>query len=374
MVAAKSELLSTIHKIGPLFAETAAENDAHATFVEKNFAVLRENKLFSACVPQELGGGGASHSEMCRALRELAAYCGSTALSFSMHQHLVLAQLWNHLHGNPGKAVLEKVAGSELVLISTGGRDWLESNGTMEQVEGGYHVNAFKAFASGCPAGNLLVTSAQYDDPKEGAQVLHFAVPLNAEGVTIKDDWDTLGMRATGSNSVVLEKTFIPEEAVVVRRPRGMFNPMFCVIATVALPVFMAPYVGVAEKAAAIARREAAKRKDDPAIPYLLGEMENALTIAQLAHDSMVANADDCKFDNTVENANAALVRKTIISKAVRKTVDKALEAAGGSAYFRRVGLEQLVRDSFASQFHPLPEKKQTHFSGRLALGLDPVV
>lgn len=314
-----------------MFAETADVNDAGDISVAKNFEVLKEEKLFSASVPGDLGGGGVPHSEMCDAIRELAGYCGSTALSFSMHQHIVLAQVWNHLHGNPGKAVLEKVAGGELVLISTGGRDWLESNGTMEQVEGGYHVSAFKAFASGCPAGNVLVTSAQYDDPKEGEQALHFPVLLAAKGVTIKNDWRTMGMRATGSNSVVLEKVFVPEGAIVARRPRGVFNPMWCMIATVALPVFMGACLGVAEKAAAIARQEAAKRKDDPAIPYLLGEMENSLTTAQIAHQSMVAIADDCNFENRVENASAALVRKTIMAKAVREAADKALEAAGRS-------------------------------------------
>ena len=369
----RKDLLAVIDKIGPQFAQKAAEHDENDTFVADNYSVLKEHNLLSACVPEEMGGGGVTHGEICRALRELAHYCDSTALALSMHTHVVLAQLWNHLHGKPGRAVLEKVAASELVLVSTGGRDWLDSNGDMEAVDGGYRVTARKFFASGCPAGNVVVTSARFENPKEGKQVLHFPVPMSAEGVSIVQDWKAMGMRATGSNSVVFDKVFVPEEAVVARRAQGDFNPMWSMIATVALPVFMSPYVGLAEAAAAIAIKEAARRKDDPAVPYLLGEMENSLTVAQMALEGMIANANDCDFEVSIEKANAALVRKTIAAKAVRETVDKALEAAGGSAFFRKVGLERLVRDSYAAQFHPLPEKKQQLFTGRLALGLDPI-
>src|SRR3546814_3651368 len=72
--------------------------------------------------------------------------------------------------------LLEKVAADEAILVSTGANDWLESNGRMERVEGGFKVTATKPFASGAPGGDLLVTSAAYDDPREGAQVLHFPV------------------------------------------------------------------------------------------------------------------------------------------------------------------------------------------------------
>jgi acyl-CoA dehydrogenase len=39
----------------------------------------------------------------------------------------------------------------------------------------------------------------------------------------------------------------------------------------------------------------------------------------------------------------------------------------------RAAGIERLLRDAYASQFHPLPERKQQEFTGRLQLGLDPV-
>lgn len=369
----QDDFLATIDELGGRFAARAAEHDADDRFVAENVAALRERRVYSAQVPRELGGGGVTHRQMCTALRALARHCGSTALTLSMHQHLVAAQAWNHRHGKPGKKLLERVAAGETVLVSTGANDWLDSSGRVERVDGGYRVSARKPFASGSPAGELLVTSAPYEDPVEGWQVLHFATPLAAAGVRVEDDWRTLGMRGTGSNTIVLEGVFVPEDGISLRRPRGRFHPAWSVILTVAMPLITSVYVGIAEAAAAIARERARRRGGDPSLPYLLGELENHLATAQMAVDAMVALADDGDFEPSVERASAVLVRKTIAVRAAIATVEKALEATGGAGFYRGAGLERLLRDVHAGPFHPLPEKRQVLFTGRVALGLDPV-
>jgi acyl-CoA dehydrogenase len=203
--------------------------------------------------------------------------------------------------------------------------------------------------------------------------VLHFPVPFAAEGVSLGDDWDTLGMRATGSHTVVLDNVFVPEESVVLRRPRAEYHMAWNTILTVAMPLIMSAYTGVAEAAAELAIGQAAKREGDPAAPFFLGELTNILTTAQLAADDMVRIANDYDFEPAIETANAILVRKTIVAKSVLATAQKALEISGGAGFFRRFKLERLVRDAHAAQFHPLQEKRQHHFTGRLALGRDPV-
>lgn len=367
------DLRNLVHEIGPGFAEVAASHDEADAFVHENYEVLKQHRVFSAMVPAELGGGGASHSEMAAFLRTLAGYCGSTALALSMHQHLIAAAVFNYRNDRPGWKVLEKVAANEMVLVSTGANDWMESNGEVERTDGGYLVTARKPFASGSPGADMLVTSAPYEDPAEGWQVLHFPVPFAAKGVSGLDDWRTLGMRATGSQTVALDKVFVPDEAVVLRRPRGEYHPVWNVVLTVALPLVMSAYVGVAEAAARIATAAARKRRDGPETPYLLGEMTNALTTAQMAVDAMVAIADDWNFAPTAETANEILVRKTICANAVLATVEKAMETAGGAGYYRKAGLERLLRDVHAARYHPLQEKRQHNFTGRLALGLDPI-
>jgi alkylation response protein AidB-like acyl-CoA dehydrogenase len=101
--------------------------------------------------------------------------------------------------------------------------------------------------------------------------------------------------------------------------------------------------------------------------------MENSLSTAQVAVDSMISITNDYGFEPLVENANAILIRKTIAARACVATVEKALEAYGGAGYFRSAGLERLLRDVHGAQFHPLSEKKQQSFTGRISMGLDPV-
>jgi len=369
----KMTILETIDAVGPEFAEQAAANDTGDAFARSNFETIRSHKMFSAMVPEELGGGGVSHSEMCAAIRKLATYCGVTALTYSMHSHLIAAAVFNYRNDKPGKPLLEKVAGGELMLISTGAGDWLSSNGEMTKVDGGFKLNARKNFASGVVMGDVMVTSSTYNDPLEGWQVLHFPVSMSADGVSVLDNWQVMSMRATGSNSIVLKDVFVPEEAVVLRRPKGEYHPVWNTILNVAMPLIMSAYMGVADQAAALARKFAHGKEYDGQLPYLLGEMENALTTAEIAWESMVAKANNGNFEANLETTNETLKRKTIVANAVMEVTHKALESTSGAGYHRALGMERLLRESLAGQYHPLQEKRQHHFSGRIAMGLDPV-
>src|SRR5438046_1879756 len=78
--AARTDWVAVARELGPGFASRAPAYDANDSFVAENYRELKEHRVFSAGVPAELGGGGASHAEMCAMLRELARHCGSTAL------------------------------------------------------------------------------------------------------------------------------------------------------------------------------------------------------------------------------------------------------------------------------------------------------
>jgi alkylation response protein AidB-like acyl-CoA dehydrogenase len=376
----RTDWVDVARRLGARFAERAAEHDEQDRFVAQNYEEMKEARLFSAGVPADLGGGGASHRELCALLRELAHGCGSTALALAMHTHLLAATVWRLRQGQPVEPLLRRIAAEQIVLVSTGASDWLDSSGRAERVEGGYRVTARKVFGSGSPAGTLAITSAVYDDPAEGPVVLHFPVPLAAEGVRVLDNWRAMGMRATGSNDLLFENVFVPDASVSLRRPKGKWHPFYNVVSAVAMPLIMSVYLGVAEAAADLALGLARKKGDqdgrgggDPHAPYLIGEMDNALVTAQLAVQGMVELCDDYAFEPSVQTANAIFIRKTIAANACIATVEKALELAGGGAFFRSAGLERLLRDVHGAQFHPLQEKRQLLFTGRVALGLDPI-
>jgi alkylation response protein AidB-like acyl-CoA dehydrogenase len=362
--------MAIVRQLGPGFAARAAGHDADDSFVADSYAELRAQRLFSAGVPVELGGGGASQAELAEVLRVLATYCSSTALALSMHTHQVLIPTWRWRHERaPVDAFLRRVAAEELVLVSSGGSDWIAGSGTAEKVDGGYRITARKVFSSGAPAGDLLMTMAIYDDPKDGPTVLHFAIPLSAPGVKIQDTWRTLGMRGTGSHDTVLEDVFVPDAAIGVRRPAGQWSLPMHITAALALPLIYAVYVGAAEAARALALDVAARRRDDPTVQRLVGEMENELTAAQLSLRHMLAVAADGPMG--VETTNQVLIGRTLVAHAAIKTVERAMEVAGGPGFFRSLGLERLFRDVQGARYHPVREPAQVVYTGRLALGLD---
>jgi acyl-CoA dehydrogenase len=370
----ENKYISIIRELGPGFASRAAIHDAEGSFVAENYELLRRHKLFSAAVPTELGGGGASHTEICGMIRELARYDGSTALAFSMHSHLLAALVWRHQHQltPPSEPVLRKIAAEELVLVSTGGSDWLEGSGTAVKVEGGYSISGRKVFSSGSPGGNLLLTTAVYDDPEGGPVVLHVAVNMKGDGVTILEDWNTMGMRGTGSNSVVLEDIFVPEAGVSLRRPQGKWHPFFDVISPLVWPLVMSAYVGVAEGARDLAVSGSVKKQQDPGVQYLIGEMDTQLTGAQLALERMMEIAAE-DYKPSIHLSNQVYQYKTIAVKNSIKAVEKAMIVLGGASFFRSVGLERAFRDIQGARFHPFQEHQQYVFSGRVALGIDPI-
>jgi alkylation response protein AidB-like acyl-CoA dehydrogenase len=358
-------------KLGGTLSKGTDERDTNNEFVTANYTLLREYGFFKMAIPRGLGGGEADYIDICDVIRELARHCGSTALAFAMHTHPVAVNVFKHLRSDENAtATLRKIADNDLIIAGTGANDWLASSGEMVKVEGGYRVSAHKHFVSGSPGAQVFVTSAnlESDDDRE---VLHFAIPFNSEGITRHSNWNTLGMRATGSNDVTLDKVFVPEEAIVARRPAGEWHPMWNVVLPTAMPLIMSSYVGLADAATEFAIKAAAKRPEGMA--PVIGEMHNQHTLASIILKDMIRSNDNHRFTPTDDLASETLVRKTLVATAVMKTVELAAEIVGGAGFFKGHPMERIQRDVKACHFHPLPYRRQYDLSGRVLLGLDPI-
>jgi alkylation response protein AidB-like acyl-CoA dehydrogenase len=366
-----TDWIAVARELGPTFAERAAAHDADDSFVADNYAAMKERGLFAAGVPGELGGGDASHADLCGLVRELGRHCSSTALAFSMHTHNVATQALSYRAGNKApEPLLRRIAAEKLVLATSGGSDWLKGSGKLEKVEGGFRMSGRKIFSSGVSGANLFTTMGVYDDLEKGPTVCHFAVPVAADGFKILDTWRALGMRGTGSTDCELKDVFIPDAAMGgLKREPGKWHPFMHLVVLSAMPIVYAAYLGVAESAREIALGLSKKKKDDPSTPYLVGEMDNLLLTAQIVHASMVELTKTAKPGP--ESTSTMLARRTIVAQSLLRLVDKTLDVGGGSSFYRGAQLERHFRDLQAARYHPYPEKEQHRFSGRLALGLD---
>ncbi len=360
--------------IGPAIAEHAARHDADGSFVTEAYDALRAAGLLKVAVPVELGGEGATVAELTALQRELGHHCGSTALASAMHQHVVAFTAWRYRRGLPGaEATLRRVAEEGILLVSTGGGDYTHPRGEAVKVDGGYRVSGHKRFASQSTSGAAMSTMFVYDDPEQGKRVLNLAVPIAVEGVSVADNWNTLGMRGTASNDIVVKDVFVPDEKVLANRPYGVVDPPLQVISEIAFTIITGAYLGVAEAAYDAALAAAAPKADSPLVQRQLGRMQHRLRVASWALDGAVAAVGDDPAPSH-ETYLAVMMAKAEVGEAGIEVCDLAMDVAGGPAFFKGSVIERAYRDIRALKFHPLTPEATLIETGRHALGLPGVL
>lgn len=360
-------LLDWAASFGPTLQANAERHDRDGTWVADSYAALVDGGLLGLAVPVELGGRGASIRQVALVMRELGRHCGSTALAMSMHQHATAFTAWRYRKGLPGaEATLRRVIDDGLVIASTGGGDATTPQGEATRVDGGYRVSGRKRFVSQSPRASVMSSMFTYDDPERGRRVLNVAIPFG-DGVTVLDNWDTMGMRGTASNDVVIDGVFVPDEKVMADRPYGVVDGPLQVIFSIGMSIISAVYLGVMDGAvdAAIA---AVGPADDVTTQRLIGLMAHRRQVAAWALDGALSAVGDDPSPS-MEMLAAVMAAKREIALAGVEVCDLAQETVGGRSYFRGSPIERAVRDIRAAKMHPFdPEATLVH-GGRLALG-----
>ncbi len=366
----KTDFAAVAQALGKDFAARAEVSDESDSFVADNYAALKTSGLVEAGVPAELGGGGASVAELAEMLRMLAHHCSSTALAFAMHTHQVAIPAWRWQHQKVAavEPLLKRVAAEKIIVLSSGGSDWVAGSGKAERVEGGYKITARKVFSSAAPAGGLLMTSAVLEEKGEPPMVLHFGIPMNSPQVRIDPVWKSMGMRGTGSHDVIIDGHVVPDAGVALKRKAGEWHPLFQTIATIAFPLVYAVYLGVAESARDMAVNLAKKRRQDHHTLRLVGQMESELCGARLAHNHML----DVVARNApgAESVNDVMMGRRLVADHAIRAVELAMESAGGAGFYRAQGLERRFRDIQGARYHPMQPGPQAEYAGAMALGM----
>jgi alkylation response protein AidB-like acyl-CoA dehydrogenase len=384
------------------FALTADRHDRENSFPIQNWESMRRSGFLSAAVPRELGGIGVSTiHDLVVAIGRLARGDCSTAIGAAMHT----TAMWYlaRLLSQPPPALADQrfVAGLRLLLrrcargrvvacvaISERGTPIGEPNATAEPDGGGYRITGTKAFCTNSPAATMFLSSVRI--PSDGTPgLLGFAlIPRETPGVTVVEDWDALGMRASGSGAVVFGSCVVPAGLVIRSGPVGALSADILPLAMVGALVLAGAFLGIAESAQGIAadvsglRRDPAKRaRPRPAVAEIIGKNEVDLS-ASRAVISRAAAVLDARLDSAVhqEGKLAELhdLMKEVqcanmtVKHAAIAVVDRALTVSGGSGYLSSNPLSRLYRDVRAGLFmQPFSALDAFEYIGRVRLGAD---
>ncbi len=375
-LALSDEMLKT-------FAKRAPEYDRENRFFAEDFEDLRKAGYLLMAVPEELGGYGMSLPEVCRAQYRLAYHAPSTALATNMHLYWtgVGADLWRT--GDKSlQWLLEEAAAGEIFAAGHAerGNDLpiLLSSAKAERVDGGYRFTGHKSFGSLTPVWTRFGLHAMDTDDPKGPQIVHAFMPRDTEGYEIRENWDTLGMRATRSDDTVLEGAFVPDRYIARIVPAGELDHFVGSIFAWALISFGYIYYAIAQRAldlvvpglqGATSVGVSRPMAYHPGVQHIVAEMAIELEgigphLERIAHDW----ADG--VDHGEQWPLKIFAAKYRAVESGWRVVDLAMDVSGGRGMMKGNELERLFRDSRAGRFHPANSALTHEIVGKLALGV----
>ncbi len=368
-------------------AERAPVYDAENRFFTEDFEDLKAAGYTRLNVPTEFGGYGKNLSEVCLEQRRLAMHAPATALAINMHLYWcgVASDLLRQ--GDDSLAWLLEEAGKDKIFAAghaEGGNDWplLYSTTKATKVDGGYQINGRKSFGSLTPVWDYLGLHAMDDSDPDNKKIVHAFMPRGANGASIVETWDTLGMRATGSDDTLLEDVFIADQYIGRVVPAGWGGVDFFVLAIFAWaqPTFGNIYYGNAQHAFELAISMIKDKRTLTMQNTMAHHAEVQHSVAKMALELESIGpildkvADD--WTNGVDHGAAWGLRlvgaKYHATNASLRVVDQALEVAGGFGIFRKSGMERIFRDGRLGPVHPANNWLAHELFAKAHLGIDP--
>jgi alkylation response protein AidB-like acyl-CoA dehydrogenase len=387
-------LVALAERLAADFASRAAEHDRKATYPFASIAALRRARYFGAPVPMVHGGMGVrSVHDLLVAASRLARGDASVAIGVNMHMAVLrnIVRRWEMAvaaadarRARAFAASIQEVARGDALIataVSELGQDLTHPATTATRTDAGWRIDGRKAFCTMSPAATVLYTAVTFANGK-GERYGYARVPADARGVTIHDDWDALGMRASGTNSVSFEGVELPEEALKGGFATG--DAVAYMESNLTAGLFHASAsLGIAE----VAFDCAAGSVRDP------GDGQARMQVADAAVDlaaarSALAHAGTLIDDHYAANAAAGgpaeeltamftqtQTAKAFVNAAAVRVVDRALALSGGAGYRNGHPLARAYRDVRAGAFmHPLGTNRAYDLIADVALGREPAL
>ena len=250
-----------------------------------------------------------------------------------------------------------------------------------EKVDGGYKFTGRKSFGSLSPVWTRFGLHGMDTSDPANPKVVHGFLARGASGVTIKDTWDVMSMRATRSDDTVLDGAFVPDHHIARVVPAGLAGADFFVLSIFAwaLMGFANIYYGLAQRLLELTV-EQVKTKGSLGMTRSMAHhpyVQHGVAEMVMGLQSIGAQVESVTGDWSAGVQHPDWPIRIVATKynAVEtawRIADRALEVSGGFGMFKKSEMERLFRDARAGRFHPANSSLAHELIGKLVLGLNP--
>ncbi|MGV3263131.1 acyl-CoA dehydrogenase [Cytobacillus pseudoceanisediminis] len=331
-------------------APGALERDRTKEFPIEVFKKMADLGLMGLPFPEEYGGAGADTVSFAIVTEELSRACASTGITYSAHISLGGAPLY--LFGT------EEQKQKYLVPICTGesfgafgltepnaGSDAGGTRTTAVEKDGEYIINGNKCFITNASYAKHLALTAVTGEKDGKKEISAIIVPTDAEGFTVIDNYEKMGLNSSNTTELVLEDVRVPTEHLLGKKGEGF--KQFLITLDGGRIGIGAMALGIAQAAYDKALQYAKERKqfgrslsDFQAIQFKLADMAMKIELAR----NMVYKAAWLK-DQGRPFAKEASMCKLYASEICMEIADQAVQIHGGYGYMKDYHVERYMRD-----------------------------
>lgn len=330
----------------------AIEIDKEAKFPLDIFKKLGELGILGIPFPEKYGGSGGDTLTYALAVEEIGRVCGSTGLSYAAAVSLGASPIYYFGTEDQKEKFLKPLAegkalGSFGLTEPNAGSDAGGTETTAIEDGDYYIINGEKCFITNASYAKTLIITAVTGKDENGRKLISsIIVPTDAEGVTITNNYDKMGVRGSDTAEIVLDQVRVPKENLLGEKHKGFKQFLYTLdggrISIGALAV------GIAQASLEKALAYAKERKQFgrsiskfQAIQFKLADMAMETELAR----NMVHKAAWLKDQNKPFTKEAAYA-KLFATETAFRAANQALQIHGGYGYMREYEVERYLRDA----------------------------
>ena len=382
--------------LAPRLRENAVQADLAGPMPEDSFAALQAAGITGAFVPEDLGGFGLqSIHDWMLGIAALGSGDGSVAIAISMHlgvsRGLAQAYLAAELAGKSTERLalpLAAIRAGKMLICATAterGTDNLHPLTTAEATADGWVINGHKMFVTMSPIATHVAMNLRMRDDS-GDHLATTMLPVTTPGIDPQGDWDALGMRGSGSQSVKFTDVQVGASAVRKLGPWGQWSTESLISRTLGNLVLVGAFFGIASHARELVLDSVPKQKrvgvpiaQSSGVQQTMGELEIEFAKCRSVLQQTGRDVDDwlLRAQQTPPSIEAAhelmqsyQAAKWVVNRGAIDIVDKAMDLCGGAGFMTANPLTRLYRDVRAGPFmqpHAATDIRQ--YVGQVALG-----